>query len=193
MQSGVSLFNWFALKNNRESTRLSWEADKAQTRKVMDDISLNVAVSYLQTLLAREQIKVAQVQVEQVRAQLRDTRKRVDAGILPELNAAELEAQLARDSASLITASTTAQQLLLQLKALLNLDAAADFDIAAPPVDIIPVESLADLQPETVYVTALQMLPQQKVNKLRIESAQKSLLAARGRLYPSVKIGRAHV
>lgn len=186
MQSGFSLFNWFALKNNKESSRLSWEADKAQTRKVMDDISLNVAVSYLQTLLAREQVKVTQVQVEQVSAQLRDTRKRVDAGILPELNAAELEAQLARDSASLILANTTAQQLLLQLKALLNLDAAADFDITAPPVDIIPVESLADLQPEIVYLTALQLLPQQKVNKLRIEAAQKTVLAARGRLYPSV-------
>ena len=116
VQSGVSLFNWFALKNNRESSRLSWEADKAQTRKIMDDIALNVAVSYLQTLLAREQVKVALVQVDQVLAQLRDTRKRVDAGILPELNAAELEAQLARDSASLISAETTAAQLLLQLK-----------------------------------------------------------------------------
>ncbi|MFZ9695803.1 MAG: TolC family protein, partial [Chitinophagaceae bacterium] len=65
MQTNVSLFNWFALKNNRESSRLSWEADKEQTRKIMDDISLNVAVSYLQTLLAREQTKVAMVQVEQ--------------------------------------------------------------------------------------------------------------------------------
>ena len=186
VQSGVSLFNWFAIKNNRESTRLSWEADKAQTRKIMDDIALNVAVSYLQTLLAREQVKVALVQVDQVRAQLRDTRKRVDAGILPELNAAELEAQLARDSASLITAETTATQLLLQLKAVLNLDAAVDFDIATPPVDQIPVDPLAELQPEVVYLTALQMLPQQKVNRLRIEAAQKSVLSAKGRLYPSV-------
>lgn len=186
MQSGLSLFNWFALKNNRESSRLTWEADKAQTQKIMDDIALNVAVSYLQTLLAREQVKVAAVQVEQVRAQLRDTRKRVDAGILPELNAAELEAQLARDSASYITASTTANQLLLQLKALLNVDAAVPFDIAVPPVDIIPVEPLADLQPEAVYQTALKLLPQQKVNKLRIAAAEKTVLAARGRLYPSV-------
>ena len=185
MQSNVSLFNWFALKNNRESSRLTWEADKEQTRKIMDDVSLNVAVSYLQTLLAREQSKVAMVQVEQDRAQLRDTRKRVDAGILPELNAAELEAQLARDSANLISAQTSAAQLLLQLKALLNLDAAADFDIAEPPVDLIPVEALADLQPEAVYLTALQMLPQQKVNKLRIKSAEKAMQAARGRLYPS--------
>ncbi|MBM3413228.1 MAG: TolC family protein [Bacteroidetes bacterium] len=186
LQSGVSLFNWFAIKNNRESSRLSWEADKSQTRKVMDDIALNVAVSYLQTLLAREQVKVAAVQVEQVRAQLRDTRKRVDAGVLPELNAAELEAQLARDGAGLISAETTAAQLLLQLKAVLNLDAAADFDIATPPVDQIPVDPLAELQPEVVYLTALQMLPQQKVNKLRIEAAEKSVLAAKGRLYPSI-------
>lgn len=185
MQTSVNLFSWFSLKNNRESSRLTWEADKEQTRKMMDDISLNVAVSYLQTLLAREQAKVSAVQVEQDRAQLRDTRKRVDAGILPELNAAELEAQLARDSASLISAQTGATQLLLQLKALLNLDAAADFDIAEPPVDLIPVEALADLQPEAVYQMALQMMPQQKVNKLRIQAAEKSMLAARGRLYPS--------
>lgn len=185
MQSSVSLFNWFAIKKNREASRLTWEADKEQTRKVMDDISLNVAVSYLQLLLAREQAKVAAVQVDQVRAQLTDTRKRVDAGILPELNAAELEAQLARDSASLITAQTAAVQLLLQLKALLNLDAGAAFDIAEPPVGLIPVMSLADLQPEAVYLNALTMLPQQKVNRLRIQSAQQTIEAARARLLPS--------
>jgi len=185
MQSSVSLFNWFAIKKNREASRLNWEADKEQTRKIMDDISLNVAVSYLQLLLAREQAKVAGVQVEQVRAQLNDTRKRVDAGVLPEINAAELEAQLARDSASLITAQTSSGQLLLQLKALLNLDAGAEFDIAEPPVQLIPVMALADLQPEAVYQNALSLLPQQKVNRLRIQSAQQTIEAARARLLPS--------
>jgi outer membrane protein len=144
-----------------------------------------VAVSYLQLLLAREQAKVAVVQVDQVRAQLSDTRKRVDAGVLPEINAAELEAQLARDSASLITAQTASVQLLLQLKALLNLDAGADFDIAEPPVHMIPVMALADLQPEAVYQNALALLPQQKVNRLRIQSAQQTIEAARARLLPS--------
>lgn len=185
MQSSVSLFNWFAIKKNREASRLTWEANKEQTRKIMDDISLNVAVSYLQLLLAREQAKVVAVQVDQVRAQLNDTRKRVEAGVVPEINAAELEAQLARDSASLITAQTTSIQLLLQLKALLNLDAGADFDIAEPPVQLIPVMALADLQPEAVYQNALTLLPQQKVNRLRIQSAQQTIEAARARLLPS--------
>ncbi|MEI9809750.1 MAG: TolC family protein [Bacteroidota bacterium] len=63
-----------------------------------------MAVAYLQILLSREQVNLTKVQVEQSKEQLNITRKRVDAGSLPELNAAELEAQLARDSAALVTA-----------------------------------------------------------------------------------------
>jgi outer membrane protein len=76
-----------------------------------------------------------------------------------------LEAQLATDSSSLITAETSAQQFVLQLKALLNLDAGMSFDVETPPVDMIPVEALAELQPEYVYISALANLPQQKVNE----------------------------
>lgn len=186
LQSGVTLFNWFSVKNTIEASRITAEADKAQLKKAQDDVALNVAVSYLQILLAKEQAKVAGVQVQQTSQQLGVTRKRVDAGSLPELNAVELEAQLARDSATLISAQANVQQLLLQLKALLALDAGTPFDVAAPPVSIIPVESLADLEPEAVYTLALQNLPQQKVSQLRIQSALKSVEAARGDMYPTL-------
>jgi len=186
LQSGVTLFNWFSKRNTRESSRLSWEADKLQTQKVKDDIALNVAVAYLQILLATEQVGLARVQVNQTADQLKATRLRVDAGALPELFAAELEAQLARDSSSLVTAEASVQQFLLQMKALLNLDAGASFEIETPPVDRIPVLPMADLQPEAVYVMAMKALPQQKVNELRIQSAQKSINAAKAGLYPSI-------
>lgn len=185
VQSSVSLFNWFSQKNTIEASRLSWEADKEQTKKIQNDIALNVAVAYLQILLSGEQANLAKVQVEQTKAQLENTRKRVDAGALPELNAAELEAQLARDSSSLITAEASVQQFLLQMKALLNLDAGAPFDIVTPPVALVPVEALADLQPDVVYATAISTLPQQKINNLRIQSAQKSMSAAKAGMYPT--------
>ncbi|MGQ0740270.1 MAG: TolC family protein, partial [Bacteroidota bacterium] len=185
LQSGVTIFNWFSKKNSIEASRLSWEADKQQIQKAKDDIALNVAVAYLQILLAKEQANLAGVQVSQTKEQLGNTRKRVDAGVLPELNAAELEAQLARDSSSLITAESSMQQFLLQMKALLNLDAGAAFDIETPPVDRIPVEALADLQPDAVFALAIGALPQQKVNTLRIQSAQKSVEAAKGMMYPA--------
>ncbi|MCX8020707.1 MAG: TolC family protein [Chitinophagaceae bacterium] len=185
VQSGVTLFNWFSRKNNREAARFSWEADKQQTQKIKDDIALNVAVAYLQVLLAKEQVNLSKVQLEQTREQLKATRKRVDAGALPELNAAELEAQLARDSSSLVSAESNVQLLLLQMKALLNLDAGVAFDIEAPSLEVIPVEPLANLQPEDVYQMALRSLPQQRVNALRIQSAKKSIEASRAAMYPS--------
>lgn len=185
LQSGVTVFNWFSRKNTIESNRLSWEADKQQTEKIKNDISLNVAVAYLQVLLAREQANSAAAQVELSRSQLENTRKRVDAGSLPELNAAELEAQLARDSSTLITAQATAVQFLLQMKSLLNLDAGQPFDIATPPVNLIPVDPIAELLPEAVYASAMKFMPQQKINELRILSAKKSVEVAKAGLYPT--------
>lgn len=186
LQTGVTIFNWFSIKNRIEASRLSWEADKEQVKKIQDDIALNVAVAYLQILLSREQANIANVQVELTKSQLENTRKRVDAGTLPELNAAELEAQLARDSSTLISAQASVEQFLLQMKALLNLDAGTSFDILTPPVSVIPLESLADLQPEAVYALATNLLPQQKVNTLRLQSSQKSVAAAKGNLYPTI-------
>lgn len=186
LQSGVTLFNWFSRKNTIESNRLSNEADKAGVEKAKDDVGLNVAVAYLQILLAKEQANLTRVQIQTTTEQLNNTRKRVDAGVLPELNAAELEAQLSRDSSNLITAEATVQQNILQMKALLNLDAGVPFDIESPSVDKVPVESLADLQPEAVYALALQNLPQNKVLDLRLQSAKKDVDVARGQMYPSI-------
>lgn len=185
LQSGVTVFNWFSRKNTIEANRLSWEADKQQTEKIKNDISLNVAVAYLQVLLAREQANSAAAQVELSRSQLENTRKRVDAGALPELNAAELEAQLARDSSTLISAQATAVQFLLQMKSLLNLDAGQPFDIATPPVNMIPVDPIAELLPESVYASAIKFMPQQKINELRILSAKKGVDVAKAGLYPT--------
>ncbi|MBL7739694.1 MAG: TolC family protein [Chitinophagaceae bacterium] len=186
IQSQVNLFNWFSRKRTIEASELTLAADNEQTKKIQNDIALNVAVAYLQVLLGKEQVNLAKVQAEQTKAQLDITRRRVDAGTLPELNAAELEAQLARDSSGLVTAEGSVQQLQLQMKALLNLDASVPFDIVVPLVNVIPVEPLAELQPDAVYASAMANLPQQKVNELRLKSALKTVAAAKGNLYPSV-------
>lgn len=186
LQTGVTLFNWFSRRNTTEANRLSAQADKALTEKLKNDIALNIAVAYLQILLAKEQANLANVQVQTTREQLMNTRKRVEAGILPELNAAELEAQLARDSSSYVSAESVIIQYVLQLKALLNLDAATHFEVETPPVDKIPVLPLADMMPEAVYQLALSSLPQQKINDFRLQAAIKSSEAARGQLYPTI-------
>lgn len=186
LQTGVDLFNWFSKKYRIESLKLNHEAEKAQVKKVQDDIALNVAVAYLQILLAKEQAGIASIQVDQSVSQLDMIRKKVAAGVLPELNAAEMEAQLARDSSNLITAEAAIQSYILQMKALLNLDAAIPFDVEVPPVELIPIESLADLQPEYVYQMALKNLPQQRANEFRRQANIYSVKSARGNMFPTL-------
>ncbi len=188
LQASIDLFNWFTKKNTIVVKDLNVKATEAGVEKAKNDIALNVAVAYLQVLLAREQIELAKARVDQSRAQYENTRKQVDAGKLPELNAVNLESTLASDSSSLISAEIYANQLLLQMKALLNMDAAAPFDIVAPPVDRIPVESLADLQPEAVYNLAMANMPQQKVDELNLKAALKSVEVARGAMYPTFSL-----
>ena len=185
-QANVTIFNWNNLKNNILAARYGAEASRMDIEKAKNDLALNVASGYLQALLAQEQIHVAETQVLQTQSQLADTRKRVDAGSLPELNAVQLEAQLATDSSNLITARANATQSALSLKALLYLDAAASFELDAPPVDMIPVDPIAELQPDYVFNMALKFQPAQKSNELRIKSLEAGVKATRSLMYPTI-------
>lgn len=188
LQASVDLFNWFTKKNTIAVKDLNLKATAAGVEKAKNDIALNVAVAYLQILLAREQVNLALAKVIQTRSQLESTRKQVDAGKLPELNAANLESLVASDSSSLISAETAVQRSLLQLKALLNLDAGQPFDIITPSVQGIPIENLADLQPEAVYNLAISNMPQQKVDEWNLKAALKSVEVARGSMYPTISL-----
>ena len=188
LSSGITVFNFFSIKHNIEGSRLDNAAAITQVDKIKNDVALNVATSYLLVLESQQQVDIAKVAVQQTLQNLDNTRRRVDAGALPELNLAELEAQLASDSTNLITATNTVRQNILQLKAILNIDAGQKFVVEAPPLDKIPVLTLEELQPEAVYALSVQNLPQQKVNDLRIEAAEKYALAARGQMYPSFSL-----
>ncbi len=186
VQTNVTLFNWFAQKNQIAANRLTSEAARMQTEVIQNEISLNVASAYLQALLSHEQMRISEVQVNQTREQLDITRKRVEAGSLPELNAAELSAQLARDSATFVAAESQFLLNQLTIKSILNLDAAVPFRIAIPPASGIPVEPIADLQPNMVFENAVAMQPRQKANLLRLQSAEKSTEVAKSGLYPTI-------
>jgi len=185
-QSSVEIFNWYSKRNSILANQWELEAAKAGTEKLKNDISLTVANAYLQILLAREQQKIAAVQVQQSIAQLGIIQKQVRAGALPELNAVELEAQVARDSANYIAAKGNVEQAKFVLKAYMNIDAGEPFDIIEQSAENIPVENIADLQPEIVYASAIANLPQQKVNNFKLKAAAANVKAARGMLYPTI-------
>jgi outer membrane protein len=186
MQSSATIFNWFSKQNIIAADKLEVMASMAAVEKNKNDASLLIAANYLQVLLNIEQAKIVNVQLQQSKAQLLNTQKLVKAGSLPELNAAELEAQVARDSANYISAKGTIEQSLLNLKSTLNLDAGEPFEIETPSVEKIPIDDIATLQPAAVYNLAIANLPQQQYNKYKYQAGEKNRNAAWGAMKPTV-------
>ena len=189
VSAGVTVFNWNRIKNNILSSRFLKDAAHMDVEKSKNDVALNVATYYLQVLLARQQLEITQVAMHQTKSQIDFTRKKVDAGTVPELDALTIEGQYATDSSNYITALSNVDQAMLTLKVALNVDAGAPFDIENPPVDQIPVDPILQLQPETVFQIAMKSQPAQKAIGLRIQSFNSSLKSIRAGMFPTISIG----
>ena len=189
LNGGVQLYNNNRLNNTAAASNYNWLASIADLQTASNDISLNVATFYLQVLSTIEQSEIAKIQIAQTTEQLAATRKRVEVGLLPEINLLELETQLANDSSNYITAISNVAQSKLSLKALLNLDAADAFEVDVQPVDKIKLQSFVDLQPDYVFNMAEQNLPNIKAANLRLKAAEKNRLVAKAGFYPTLSFG----
>ncbi|HLX92466.1 MAG TPA: TolC family protein [Puia sp.] len=188
VQSSVNVYNFNSLHNTIAGSRLAYQAADEATEKLKNDVSLNVANAYLNALLSVQTANAAELQLRLSQSQLSITQKQVSAGTLPELNAAEIESQVAQDSSSYVTDRSSAEQAILNLKAYMSLDAATPFDIATPPVEQIPIENISDLQPEMVYGLALKNQPLQKSDQLYVESGERFVVSNRQAMYPTLAL-----
>jgi len=189
LQSGIQVYNYNRLKNGISYAQFNAKAALEDLEKASNDAALNVCTYYLQVLAAKEQVIISQLQIGQTKTQLEITQKKEDAGALPELNLLEIEAQLANDSSTYISAQSGFDQSVLALKGVLNLDAAAPFDVAIPESTSIPTLPLTELQPDIVYQLALNNQPLQKGNDFRIKAAEKNIAINKAQMYPTLNFG----
>ncbi len=186
LQSSADIFNFYSKRNTIVANEWELKAAGAATEKIKNDVALSAANAYLQILLSKEQENIAILQIQQTQSQLTNTRKQVDAGALPELNATQLEAQLAQDSLNYITTKGNTTQTILSLKSFMGLDASTPFEVETPPIDKIPVEPIANLQPDYVYELAVKNLPQQRFNDFKLKAAEKNVAVAKAGFYPTL-------
>lgn len=185
-QADVLLFGWFQKRNTIARNDLNHQATQSDLDQLKDDVSLNVATGFLRALLAKEQIGVAQKQVDLSVQQLGQTKRFAEAGRVPQLNVAQLSSQVASDSSTLITAIADYNAAILDLKALLNLDFEVPFSIAPPEIDVASLYELTSYAPADVYDEAKKHFGAVRSASLRVESAQKAYKAAKGSLWPQL-------
>lgn len=186
--SNVLVFGWFQQRNTITRNRLSYEAAQEDLNQLKNDVALNVATGFLRVLMAKEQIRVNEKQVALSLAQLQQTQKFAEVGRVPELNVAQLEAQLASDSSALISALSDYTASILDIKALLNLDFDQPFEATIPNIPMEDRISMQSLNPEYVFQEAIKNIPSVKSSELKLKAAKYSWNAARGGLLPQLSL-----
>jgi outer membrane protein len=150
--------------------------------------ALNVTNLFLQVVLNKELIKVAQKQVDISQSQLDVARARIKAGTLAETAVYDFEAQLARDQATLIGQRNSEEISLLALQIALQLPDQQGFDIIVPEINIGSVMTFDKLNVREVYQFALQNQPSVKAAQARVMSALYAMKVAKGTLSPTFSV-----
>lgn len=184
----VILFGWFQKRHQIAENQWQQRASEADLDQARDDVSLNVAAGYLRALLAREQARVSREQVRLSEAQLEQTRQFARAGRVPELDVAQMESQLASDSANLIGAIMDYENAILDIKALLNLDFSTPYVLEVSEVSLTDQLNLLALTPEQVFAEASRHMGSVQAAHNRMMAARKGFEASRARRWPTLSL-----
>ncbi|WP_190277420.1 TolC family protein [Taibaiella lutea] len=182
----VLLFGWFQKRSTIAQNNLLNKAATADLDQLKDDVSLNVATAFLRILMTKEQITIQEGQLLYSNKQKDQTKSFVESGRSPDLDLAQMEAQVATDSSAYYTAIANYQQAILDMKAIMNFDIAAPFDVIAPQVEDLPLNEISSVNPEDVYLSAQNHFGSVKSSQLKLDAAKKGLDVNKGALYPQL-------
>ena len=182
-----SVFNGFRNINLLNQSKLNLERNQFELEKFKDDISLNVANTYLNVLFNKENLELAKLQVEFSEFQVNQVKTLVEAGSEPNSTLIETQATYSRDIQNLTIAENNHDLALLTLAQLLQLPY-ENFDVQVIEIDT-PSANLMynDIAPILNY--ALQNRNEIKVAERDIELAKLGTKISKSAYLPNVSMG----
>ena len=182
-----SVFNGFRNINLLNQSKLSLERNQFEVEKLKDDISLNVANTYLNVLFNKENLDLAKLQVEFSKFQVEQVKTLVEAGSEPNSTLIETQATYSRDIQNLTIAENNHDLALLTLAQLLQLPY-ENFDVEVIEIDT-PSANLMydDITPILNY--AMQNRNEIKVAESDIELAKLGTKISKSAYLPNVSMG----
>jgi outer membrane protein len=189
--SNLTLFSGLQKLNTIRQNQFDMLSSLQDLEKLKNDVSLNVAASYLQILFNQEILQVAKNQLEITNLQVDRTSKLVEAGSLPVGSLLEIQSQQANEELQVINSQNQMDLSYLTLSQLLELDSVGNFKIEQPNLAGYAEEAIvADIQ--QAYTIAEKTLPQIKSAEFQLKSSELALAIARGAMSPRVYLGLSY-
>lgn len=186
----LSLFKGLQNLNTIQKNKYDLLAGTEDLNTIKNNISLNVALDYLQILLNRELVASTGNQLSITRQQIEKTRKMVDAGSVARGNLLQIEAQAAQEELQLINLKNQLDISYLNLTQLLELKSTAGFEIIVPDIRV-DTNSVIDGNIEGIFASALGIRPEVRSSEYQLTSSEYDLKIARGSRSPQLSFNHS--
>lgn len=184
----ITLFDGLRMKHNIDAKRADLSAAEADLEKFKDDIEMSVATAFLQVLLQKELLQIADSQIALTDANLARRKELISSGKMAQGEIYELEAQRAREEQNRVQAESNLKLALLDLAQIMDVEDFSLLYIQAPPMESMINEGVL-LSTSDVFNSALLARPEIRAAEYRLQSSQKEVLKAKSQLYPSLSFG----
>ncbi len=186
LNSNFVLFNGLQTINNIAKSKYDFLKSRSDLDKAKNDMSMELALAYLQVLFTKELLTVSQKKLEVTALQSERTRKMLEVGNVAQGEYLQIKAQESNDKMGVVNAENNLNIAYLDLTQLLDMDSTDGFDVLVPQIEVTllsPLESVPD-----IYAKALATMPQIKSAEYALKSSEKELSMAWGQLSPTLNL-----
>ncbi|MDD4800796.1 MAG: TolC family protein [Proteiniphilum sp.] len=184
----ITLFDGLRMKHNIDARKADMHASEADLDKMRDDIVMSVSTAFLQALLNKELLQIAESQLTLTQADIDRRTALVESGKMAQGELYEQEAQLAREELNRVQAASNLRLALLDLAQIMELEEFDHFNVTAPSAEEL-INETPLVTSDAVYESALLNRPELRSMRYRLESSEKERLMARSQYYPSLSFG----
>lgn len=185
VSTNIAIFGGFENINNLRRSRTNYRREEADSERIRESIIFNTAMRYLQLLLDRELLDIAEQNLETSRVQLRQVEAQVEVGSRPTVDLYQQQSVVASNELQVVQAENALSVSRTQLIRVLQLDPLEEVQFEAPEID----ESVMlpqDLNLEEMISIALSSRSDVQSQRLSIDASRYSLAIARAAYYPSL-------
>lgn len=181
----ITLFNGFQQIQNLRQSQSDYEAQKETTERLRESVIFNTAGRFLQVILNRELLIIAQENLEASQSRLEQIRAQVEVGTSPAVDQFNQESAVAQDELAVIQRENALRNSEMALYRIMQTDSEAQFLFLAPDLSQ-ESEFLIDLGLEEMIDMAMSLRSDLKAQEYRIESAKSGVVIARSAMIPSI-------
>lgn len=186
--SSATIFGGGRINNSINQSMADLQAGEYTVEAAQNDISLNIINLFINVVFNREQVKIAENQLETTQDQLNRTTKLVVAGALPFSDQLDLQAQNSTNQVEVINAKNNLRISKLNLAQAMQIPFSEEFDVLEPVFEVNDL-LIATESSSRIYEVALGFMPEIKAAASNVESAEYGVKIAKGAYMPTFGLG----